>query len=233
MIYRDRRHAGASLAERLLALRSENPIVLALPRGGVPVAYEIAKELDASLDVILARKLGAPDQPEFGFGAIAPGAIYLDADTVNLLGLTEAEIQSIIAREEKELERRKRRYEIVRRFPIVEGRTVILVDDGLATGVTARAAIASLRKQNPRKIIFAVPVCAPGAAASVAKLVDEIVCGAMPERFASVGDWYQDFEATTDEEVIALLCRAAAEHEEPGAGQVPSAPDLSYFEESP
>jgi predicted phosphoribosyltransferase len=222
MIYRDRRHGGISLAKRLEEYRNENPIVLGVPRGGVPVAYEVARELEAPLDLAYARKLGAPGQPEFGFGAIAPGAVYLDPESVALLGLSKEDIDAVAAVEERELNRRLRQYHNARRPPVLEGRTVILVDDGLATGVTAKASILSLRKQNPRKIIFASPVCASDSAAALGEMADAVVCNALPENFAAVGQWYVDFGQTTDQEVMDILSKAAREYETINAPISPS-----------
>ncbi len=211
MRFQDRKHAGRLLSERLVQkYGSENPVVLGLPRGGVPVAFEVAQALHAPLDVIVARKLGAPMQPEFGFGAIAPGARYVDPYTVRMLGLSDAEIESIAAREGHELERRIELYRGGRPRPDVSGRTVVLVDDGLATGVTAHAAIASLKRENPRKIVFAIPVGAPD---SVAELEGEgviVECLDRPAGFQAVGSWYDDFRQTSDDEVLALLQRASA-----------------------
>jgi len=209
MLFRDRREAGQKLAQVLLPYREEKPVVIGLPRGGVVVAYEVARALNAPLDVIVARKLGAPGQPELGIGAIAPGGVVLiDPYTVRLLGLTEEDIQQLIEEETKELQRRINRYRGEQPFPDVTGKTVILVDDGLATGVTARAAIRALRKLNPARIILAVPVCAPDTARLLEQEADEVICLAAPPDFRAVGLWYQDFSQTTDEEVIDLLQKA-------------------------
>lgn len=209
MIFRDRRDAGQQLARRLGELHEENPIVLALPRGGVVVGYEVARALGAPLDVIVARKLGAPGNPEFGFGAIAPGGVrFLDERTVGWIGVSEEQIEKIIAKETEEMERRLRSYRGERPLPDLEHRTAILVDDGLATGVTVRAAIRAIRKREPRRLVLAVPVSAPDTARAVRLEVDELICLETPAGFMAVGQYYLDFGQTTDREVIELLERA-------------------------
>ncbi len=209
MIFNDRRDAGRQLGQALLEYRDEQPIVLGLPRGGVVVAYEVARILGAPLDVVVARKIGAPGQPELGIGAIAPeNTLVIDPYTVRVLGLTEEDIRQLAEREQRELERRIHLYRGDQPMPDVTGRTVIVVDDGLATGVTARAAIRSLRKRNPKKIILAVPVCAPDTAEALRKEADEVICLTAPPDFRAVGLWYRDFSQTTDEEVIELLKKA-------------------------
>jgi len=206
MIFRDREDAGLRLAERLAPYRREDPIVLALPRGGVVIGYEVARALHAPLDVIVARKLGAPDQPELGIGAIAPGGVrVLDDTIVRALDIPMEQIERIAAREAGEMERRLHRYRGDRPKPDLRDRTVILVDDGLATGVTARAAVESIRRERPRRIVLAVPVCATETAELFRGLVDELVCLQMPREFRAVGLWYDDFDQTSDEEVVDLL----------------------------
>jgi len=204
--FSDRRDAGRQLAALLLKYKDDKPVVLALPRGGVPVGYEIAQALNAPLDVFIARKLGAPHQPELGIGAIAPGdVLILDTETVRMLGITDEEIKRIAESERAEMERRLRRFRGDRPLPDVRGRTVILVDDGLATGVTAYAAIQSLRLSEPAKIVLAVPVCAAQTAQAIASQVEALVCARTPGNLGAVGLWYRDFEQTTDDEVVALL----------------------------
>ncbi len=223
MYFRDRTDAGKQLAAALLRLRPERPVVLALPRGGVPVAYEVAAALDAPLDVLVARKLGAPSQPEFGFGAIAPDALYLDPHTVRMLRLGDAEIEEIVGRESRELERRERAYRNGRPPADVSGRTVILVDDGLATGVTMRAAIRSVKARNPGRIVVAVPVGAPETVQEIELEVSEIICLNQPWDFSAVGVWYEDFRQTEDQEVIELLEKAPRGQPQPpaqGAGGI-------------
>ena len=209
MHFRDRQDAGRQLGRLLLRYRDAAPAVLALPRGGVPVGYEVARALGAPLDVLVARKIGAPSQPELGIGAIAPGGvIVLDERTVAALGVTEAELEAIAARETAEMERRLARYRGDRPPPELRDRTVIVVDDGLATGVTARAAVASVRLEEPRAVVLAVPVAAPESARAFGPLVDDLVAVIMPHDFRAVGLWYEDFEQTSDEEVLDLLARA-------------------------
>jgi len=169
----------------------------------------VARALGAPLDVIVARKLGAPGQPELGIGAIAPGGVrVLNEEAVDMLGIREAEIEAIAAEEERELERRLDRFRGDRPAPEIGGRTVILTDDGLATGVTAKAAIRAIRREGPRRIIFAVPVCAADTARALSSEVDALICLDQPPYFGAVGLWYQNFEQTSDEEVLALLARA-------------------------
>jgi len=211
-LYRDRRDAGRQLADRLQNYRDEDPIVIGLPRGGVEVAFEIARALNAPLDVIVSRKLGAPDQPELGIGAVAQGGIlFLDESLVRTLGIADHEIESIAERERDEMRRRATEYRGSEDLPDLKGKTVILVDDGLATGVTSRAAILAARSRNPRRIILAVPVCAPETDTELAGDVDELVCLHTPDRFIAVGFWYQNFGQTTDAQVIELLEEARGE----------------------
>jgi predicted phosphoribosyltransferase/dienelactone hydrolase len=212
--FRDRREAGRALAARLGELSFESPVVVALPRGGVPVGYEVARALGAPLDVGLVRKLGAPTQPELGIGAIGEdGTVILDAGAVRALGVTQSELRDVVDREREELERRRRRYRRARPIVDVTGRDVILVDDGIATGVTAVAAARVLRARGAARVIAAVPVSPSGAGAALGSSFDGFVCLATPERFGSVGSWYRDFAQTSDDEVVRLL--AATPHEEP------------------
>jgi len=206
MPYRDRTHAGQVLARSLDRHRGADVVVLGLPRGGVPVAAEIARALGAPLDVMVARKVGAPGNPEFGVGAVAPGGVRIvDARSLLMLGLPESALDQTIHDETQEMERRLLLYRGDPRPPDVAGKTVILVDDGLATGVTAHAAIDSLRQQGPARIVLAVPVGAPDVVARLADLVDEVVVPEQPEDLRAVGLWYDDFRQTTDAEVISLL----------------------------
>ncbi|MCW3097681.1 MAG: phosphoribosyltransferase [Chthonomonadaceae bacterium] len=212
LIFEDRTDAGRFLAGKLTVYKQEDPIVLALPRGGVVVGYEIARALNAPLDVIVARKLGAPGHEELGIGAIAPGDVrVLDERTIHWLGITDEQLQRVIAKETLEMNRRLRLYRGDRPLPEVRDKTVILVDDGLATGVTAQAAILSLRRQQPRRLIVAIPVCAPETAERLRTEVDELTCLSTPAEFRAVGLWYRRFEQTTDQEVIDLLARANQE----------------------
>lgn len=217
MIFRDRRHAGQVLAGRLVRYAGrDDVIVLALPRGGVPVGFEVARALGAPLDVFLVRKLGVPGHEELAMGAIASGGVrLLNQDVVrHLLGVGPGEIEAVAAREQAELQRRERAYRGDRPQPPVAGQTVILVDDGMATGASMRAAAMALRRQGPARLVVAVPVGAPETCEAFRDEADEVVCAATPERFAGVGQWYLDFEQTDDDEVQRLLARAG----EGGAG---------------
>ncbi len=209
--FSNRRHAGRVLAGALSAYAGRGDVtVLALPRGGVPVGYEIARALGAPLDVFVVRKLGVPGQEELAMGALASGGILvLDHDLIRTLSIGQGTIDAIIAIEQQELRRRERVYRGARPAVDVEGRVVILVDDGLATGTTMRAAIAGLRQLRPRQLIAAVPVAAPEACAELARLVDFMVCVATPAHLFAVGLWYADFTQTTDQEVRQLLADAA------------------------
>lgn len=203
----DRQSAGEALAERLAGrYPAEETLVLALPRGGVPVAREIAQRLGASLDILLVRKLGAPGQPELAAGAIASGGVrVLNRDVMDALWISESQLEQVIATEEAELERRERLYRGDRKRPTVAGRTVILVDDGVATGATMRAAIQALRQQNPARVVVAVPVAAPDTARRLEREADEFVCLATPSPFHAIGQWYRDFAQVDDGEVRRLL----------------------------
>jgi len=215
MLFRDRSEAGRRLAERLQGYaRRSDVIVLALPRGGVPVGYEVARALGAPLDVFLVRKLGFPGQEEFAMGAIASGGVrVLNTAMLQRFHVSQHDIEAIAARELAELERREEAYRGSTAPPNVHGRTVILVDDGLATGSTMRAAAAALRRMDPARIVVAVPVGAPESCEEFGGVVDEVVCAEAPQPFQAVGQWYDDFAQTTDDEVRELLERARAEHD--------------------
>ncbi|HXG12823.1 MAG TPA: phosphoribosyltransferase [Gemmataceae bacterium] len=213
-MFRDRSDAGRRLAAKLLHYADDpNVLVLALPRGGVPVAYEVARALHAPLDVFLVRKLGLPGHEELAMGAIASGGVrVLNDEVVRALNIPDEVIDVVAAEEQRELQRRERAYRDDRPPPDVRGRTVILVDDGLATGSTMRAAVAALRRREPARIVVAVPVAAAETCAEFQNVADEIVCVITPDPFYAVGLWYEDFSQTTDEEVHALLQKAAAQH---------------------
>lgn len=209
---RNRTEAGQRLAEQLMVHAGQpDLLVLALPRGGVPVAYAIAQALQAPLDLFVVRKLGVPDQPELAFGAIASGGMsVLNDDVIGNLAIDEETIDAVTTQEQAELTRREQRYRGERPPLVVRDKTVILVDDGVATGATMRAAIAALRAQQPAKIIIAVGVAPPETCAELADEVDEVVCLLQPDPFWAVGFWFDDFSATSDEEVRTLLAQAAA-----------------------
>jgi predicted phosphoribosyltransferase len=212
MLFHDRFDAGRLLACKLRRFASRpDTVVLALPRGGVPVGFEVAKALNAPLDVFVVRKLGVPGYEELAMGAIASGGIrVLNEDLVRAAGIPDEVIDAVAAEEEQELERRERDYREGRPPVDVQGRTVILVDDGLATGSSMRVAVLALKKKRPAYIVVAVPVGAPTTCAEFESEVNQIVCAATPEPFRSVGQWYGDFTQTSDEEVRDLLRRAAS-----------------------
>lgn len=210
MRFRNRIDAGRQLAAQLTEYAGRSDVlVLALPRGGVPVAFEVATALGAPLDVLLVRKLGVPDHQELAMGAIAAGGVeVLSEDLIRNLAIPRGLIQQVAARERLELERRDRLFRGNRQPPIIRDRTVILVDDGLATGSTMEAAIVTLRAQAPAKLVVAVPVGARETCERIGRLADGIVCLATPEPFNAVGLWYELFTQTTDEEVLRLLASA-------------------------
>ena len=213
MRYRDRADAGRAVAARLAAYAGrEDVLVLALPRGGVPVAFQVARALKAPLDVFLVRKLGVPGREELAMGAIATAGVRLiNRDVVGRLRIPEGVIDRVEAVERDELERREREYRDGRPPPEVEGRTVILVDDGLATGASMRAAVVALRQRHPARLVVAVPIASAATCEEFRDLVDEVVCAQTPEPFLAVGYWYEDFSQTKDEEVRELLALAARE----------------------
>jgi predicted phosphoribosyltransferase len=210
MRYRDREDAGRRLATELAPYADRDAVVvLALPRGGVPVAFEVARLLHAPLDVLLVRKLGVPGHPELAMGAIASGGVrVLSHDIISQLVVTPEEVEAATAREGVELDRRDRMYRGDRPPTPLAGRTVILVDDGLATGATMEAAIQAVRQSNPARIIVAAPVGAAETCERLRALADEVVCASSPDHFQAVGLWYDRFDQTSDEEVIELLNRA-------------------------
>lgn len=214
-MFRDRAEAGRALAARLMGFAGRGDVVvLALPRGGIVVGYEVAQALAAPLDVFIVRKLGTPGQPELAMGAIASGGvIVLNPDVVHGLDISDKVIRSVAAREQEEIDRREREYRDNRPALEIRGRVVILVDDGLATGSTMRAAVTAVRDRDPGSIVVAVPVA---AAATCDELrseseVDHVICLATPQPFQAVGQWYREFPQVSDEEVRQLLQRAAAE----------------------
>ncbi|MGV9455597.1 phosphoribosyltransferase [Streptomyces sp. NPDC003635] len=205
-LFRDRGHAGRELAQELRSRDLENPVVLALPRGGVTVAQEVARVLDAPLDVLVARKIGAPFQEELGVGAICgDDPPVFDDLTLGRLGLSRDELAPVVARERAELHRREELYRHGRPALDLHGRTVIVVDDGLATGATARAALRWIRGRSPRRVLLAVPVGSPEGLGLMSREADEVICPHRPVDFMAVGLWYEDFEQLTDADVLAAL----------------------------
>jgi putative phosphoribosyl transferase len=211
MQYRDRIEAGRYLGEKLMAYAGQpDVLVLALPRGGAPVGFAVAEMLHAPLDVLLVRKLGVPGHEELAMGAIASGGVrVLNEDVVNFLQISAGAIDAIAAQEQQELDRREMHYRTGRPPLDVRGCTVILVDDGLATGATMRAAVVALRHQQPARIVVAVPIASGGVCHELEAVADEVVCASTPEPFYAVGLWYEDFEQTSDATVCALLTQAA------------------------
>ena len=212
-MFADRRGAGSRLAEHPGIGRQDwsDPVVLGLARGGVPVAVEVARALGAPLRVIVARKIGAPGNPELGVGAVTPaGPPYYDERALRVLGLSSRDLEPACAAERAEARRRVRRYHGGYEPAMLRGRDVLVVDDGLATGVTATAALRAVRAARPRRLVFAAPVCAPESAATLRDAADEVVCVATPDEFASVGQWYEDFAQTTDDEVVSIVTAAGS-----------------------
>jgi predicted phosphoribosyltransferase len=209
-LYRDRVDAGRQLAERLSSLANRpDLLVLALPRGGVPVGYEVARALNAPLDVFLVRKLGVPGHEEYAMGAIASdGVRVLNEDVIAALAIPDRAVAAVADEEGRELARREAAYRGDRPRPRIEGRTVILVDDGLATGATMRAAALAVAAEEPAELVIAVPVAAAETCEELARIADQVVCAATPEPFRAVGLWYADFDQTTDEDVRELLRRS-------------------------
>lgn len=213
--YRDRTQAGRQLA-RLLRPHADDPgaIVLALPRGGVPVAYEIAHALHLPLDLLVVRKLGMPGHEEFAIGAIGSGGVrVLQDDVIDACGLAADAVSAVCQVANRELARREALYRGARPLPALAGRTVIVVDDGIATGSTMRAAVEVVRAQHAARVIVAAPVGAPDTCAALAEFADALVCPLQPPGFMSVGQWYKEFDQTSDEEVLSLVSRAWREHD--------------------
>jgi putative phosphoribosyl transferase len=213
LFFRDRTHAGRVLAQTLQAYKNRSDtLVLALPRGGVPVAYEVARELNAPLDVFTVRKLGVPGHEELGMGAIATGGIrVLQEGIIRQLGIPHHVLDEVTAKEQLELERRERLYRGERSAPVIRDRVVIVIDDGLATGSTMKAAIAALRQERPSRLIVAVPTAPVETCAELNEVADDVVCAVTPDPFYAVGGSYEDFHQTTDQEVRELMGRAVWE----------------------
>jgi predicted phosphoribosyltransferase len=208
--FKDRIDAGRQLAKELKKYAErDDVIVLALPRGGLPIGYEIAKKLKVPLDVIVARKIGAPHNPEFGIGAVTEGGMaVVNIDAVRVLGVSKDELNQLATEEANEVERRRKLFRGDRPELQIEGKTVILVDDGLAAGATALAAIRYLRSKNPKQIVFAVPVCPKDTADYLRKEVDDLICPNIPDHFTAVGVWYDNFPQLSDEDALAILRQA-------------------------
>jgi predicted phosphoribosyltransferase len=210
MPFRDRKDAGQKLAAALTKYKDEHPVVLALPRGGVPVAAEVARALSAPLDLILVRKVGVPMQPELAMGAVVDGAkpvIVRNEDIIRMIGIGEGEFKAVCDRELAEIERRRKRYVGERPHPEVAGRVAIVIDDGIATGATTRAALQATRMRKPKRLVLAVPVAPTGTLAELRDEADEIVCIEDHEPFGAIGYFYLDFRQVSDEEVIEALAR--------------------------
>ena len=218
MKFADREAAGCVLAAKLAHLKDRQPIVLALPRGGVAVGFEIAQALDAPLDIVLVRKIGVPWQPELALGAVTDGAsaaTFIDEDLAKALDIPESYVKEETARQLEEIERRRKTY-CAGRPPIdVPGRTVIVVDDGIATGATMRVALGAVRRRNPAHVVLAVPVAPPETLAALGKEADEVVCLEVPAMLGAIGFYYRDFHQMSDAEVTDILARAARPTPEP------------------
>jgi len=218
MLFLDRRDAGHRLVSELMEFADERPVIVALPRGGVPIAFEVARALRAPLDILAVRKLGAPGNPELGVGAVAEdGTAILDPQSAGMHGMTQAMLEETLAVESRELRRRVERYRDGRPSIPVSGRTVIVVDDGLATGLTDLAAVRALRKRGARRVVVAVPVGSSEAMSVLAGEADRVVCLEVPRRLFGVGMWYRDFSPVSDEQVEALLAEAGRAETTPGA----------------
>lgn len=226
-MFKSRKDAGRQLAARLGAYKGQNPVVVALPRGGVPVGYEVALALEAPLDIVVVRKLGAPGQPELGIGAVVDGdhpQSVLNEDVMQALNVSTAYLDREVAHELQEIRRRLERYRAGQPPEPLEGRTVIMVDDGIATGGSMRAAVRGVRRAQPKRLVLAVPVAPPETVASLRPEVDDLLCLSTPMFFHAVGQFYENFGQTTDDEVVQLL---AAARQRKQRGGVPAAGDRS------
>jgi putative phosphoribosyl transferase len=212
-MFKNREEAGKELAEKLLQYERKSPLVVALPRGGVVVGYHIAQALKAPLEVVIVRKIGAPQNPELGVGAIAEDKVkYIDTAILDRHQISLNDLQFTEEQEKQELARRKQLYRKGRNLPLFTNKTIILVDDGLATGVSARAALLALKKHHPKQIIFAVPVCSSETAFIIRTLINGVICLQSPEYLETIGQFYEDFNQVTDEEVLRLLGKANETH---------------------
>jgi putative phosphoribosyl transferase len=220
MRFTDRAEAGQALAKKLAHLSEQNSIVLALPRGGLPVAYEVARALRAPLDVLNVRKLGVPSQPELAMGAVSTGGVrVLNDEVIRAAGVSATDLEEATAAQRKEIERREQLYRGGRPAPVLEGRTVIVVDDGIATGATVRAALAVVRAQKPARLVLGVPVAAASTVRSLAGEADEVVSVLTPEDLFAIGLWYDSFPQLTDADVQRFLALQTAKGAKPGASR--------------
>jgi putative phosphoribosyl transferase len=216
--FKDRRDAGRKLAEKLRAYASQQPIVLGLPRGGVPVAREVARALHAPLDVLVVRKIGVPWQPELGIGAVAEGNhVHISPDVLRQAGLSDDELKQATREKRDEVDERVRRFRGDRERPDLRDRTVIIVDDGIATGGTVKAAIQAVRAAQPKTVVLATPVVAHQTERDLVSEVDHLVSLASPRTMFAIGLWYEDFSQVSDEQVVNILKRAREDHAQPGA----------------
>ncbi|HET9753332.1 MAG TPA: phosphoribosyltransferase family protein [Myxococcales bacterium] len=214
--FRNRHEAGRALAAALMPMRREHPVIVALPRSGVPVAAAVAQALEAPLDIVVTRKLAPPGEPELAVGALAEGgASYIDPTAAGVLGISHEDLSALAESEAVELERRARMLRGERPPLDVEGRTVVVIDDGIARGASVRAALRSLRQRRPARMVVAAPVIAPDTLRELREECDEVVCLSSPKLFGAVGFWYQEFAAVTDEEVLALLAQSRKAAEPP------------------
>ena len=223
-MFDDRRDAGRRLARELLRFKGHDPVVLALPRGGVPIGFEIAQALEAPLDLVLVRKIGAPFQPELAVAAVVDGEkmeLVLNEDLLVALSLSEGYVREQAARQVEEIERRRQLYLEGRERVQIEGKTALVVDDGIATGATMRAALRAVRRRQPRRLVLAVPVAPPETVESLRSEVDEVVCLATPDYLGAIGSFYADFRQVGDDEVRELLGRAAPMQKQPNAPDGP------------
>jgi len=202
----DRKDAGKQLTEKLIPYKSQEPLVIALPRGGVAVGFPIAKEFKIALEMIMVRKIGAPQNPELGIGAIAEGnVLFWDTDMLDIVQIPNHDLVALYEKESAELARRIDSYRRGKQLPLLTNKTIILVDDGLATGVSAHAALLSLKRHHPKKIIFALPVCSGETALSIRQLVDKVICLESSDNMESIGRYYENFEQVTDDTVMTLI----------------------------
>jgi len=205
----NRQDAGSQLAEKLISYKKQNPLIISLPRGGVVVGFPIATVLKIPLEVVIVRKLGSPQNPELGIGAVAEDhVVFWDTDMLEILQISNQDLLPLCEKESAELERRRLLYRKGKPLPLLTNKTIILVDDGVATGVTTHAALLSIKKHHPKKIIFAAPVCSHETVMEIQQMVDKVICLETPERMESIGRYYENFDQVTDDEVVTFLKKA-------------------------